>query len=312
MFVKGTDTKDNNSRDFEANLPMPMILHGVERDLSFSIPKKERSIHSCYELSYLRTGKIEFDFGNTQCVINQGGTIIIKPDVPHRLKVLDESCEAITIYFDFLNQETLDDEIRDSRSKECFDEFLAYALEKNEEDINYGKHPYLIIRGKGKERISDIGDTIVREVKEDKFGSKMMCRALATQLLVLAARAIHQEWEESLKIQRRKVGELLEIAKEYIHEHYAEPLTVSDIAQYVFMSVGYFSKMFTIEESMSPMNYITNLRITKAKDLLENEKLKISDIANIVGFSTIQSFNRIFKRNVDMTPLEYRRRFGRG
>lgn len=307
MFVKGTDTKDNNSRDFEANLPMPMILHGVERDLSFTIPKKELSIHSCYELSYLRSGKIEFTFEDEACVIDKGGTIIIRPDVPHRLKVLDEHCEAVTIYFDFLDQDTLDDEIKDSRSKECFNEFLAYALEKDEEDLKYRMNPFIIIKGKGKERISDIGNTIVKEIKEDKFGSKMMCRALATQLLVMAARAIHQEWEESLKIKERKITEVLEIAKEYIDEHCAEPLTVADIAQYVFMSVGYFSKIFTQELKMSPIAYLTKVRIDKACQLLLKEDSKVSVVANKVGFTTIQSFNRIFKKIMDLTPQEYRK-----
>lgn len=309
MFVKGSDARAKSAANLEANLPMPMILYGVERDLSFSVPKKELSQHDCYELSYLRSGSMEFYFeGEAKPLrIQAGNTVIIRPEVPHRIRVLDRHCETITIYFDFLDQETLDEEIRESRSKECFNRFLAFALEKDESELVHGQHPYLWIRGREREQISAMGDSIVREIKEDQFGSKMMCRALATQLLVVAARAIHQEWEESLRVLQGRGGELIQLALRFIREHYHENITTSDIAQYVFLSPGYFSRSFREHMKESPNQYLNGVRAEAAKRLLEESDLRISSVAHAVGYPNPQRLNVVFKKYTGMTPKEYRR-----
>ncbi|MDO5733304.1 MAG: AraC family transcriptional regulator [Eubacteriales bacterium] len=293
------------------NLPMPMILHGMARDLSFTIPKKDVSIHDYFELSYLRKGRLEFKFSDHErCLLNAGSTMIIKPHVPHRIRPLASNCETITIYFDFLNQDSPDEEVRRSRRRESFDQFLEFALERSDERAGeevIGR-PFILIEGKYKDRIAAIGNEIINEVNEDLYGSKMMSRALAVQLLIFAGRAIHQEWEETLQVREGQASELVHIARNYMDENFCETITVSDVAQYVFLSVGYFARAFRDEFGESPTSYLMRKRVEHACELLKANTMKISTVAELCGFSTPQRFNSQFKRRMGLTPLNYRKR----
>lgn len=93
----------------------------------------------------------------------------------------------------------------------------------------------------------------------------------------------------------------------YINEHYNEPgLSLSQVCQHVFLSLSYFSGLFKQQTGDTFVEYLTRLRLDKAKQLLITTQLKTYDIAERVGYSDPQYFSVIFKRNTGRTPKEYR------
>lgn len=98
----------------------------------------------------------------------------------------------------------------------------------------------------------------------------------------------------------------IQMAVGYIQEHFGENLTVNDLAEHYGMSSNYFSSMFKKEMNQSAINYITELRINKARELLEHSQLSVVDISKKVGYEDSQYFFRVFKKSVGMTPLRYR------
>ena len=72
------------------------------------------------------------------------------------------------------------------------------------------------------------------------------------------------------------------------------------------MSPNYFSSMFKKEISRSAVNYITELRINQARELLYHSELSVVDISKKVGYEDSQYFFRVFKKYLGMTPLQYR------
>lgn len=98
----------------------------------------------------------------------------------------------------------------------------------------------------------------------------------------------------------------IQMAIGYIQEHFAENLTVNDLAEHYGVSPNYFSSMFKKEMSRSAVNYITELRINQARELLYHSELSVVDISKKVGYEDSQYFFRVFKKYLGMTPLQYR------
>ena len=108
---------------------------------------------------------------------------------------------------------------------------------------------------------------------------------------------IQQENSESPVIKR---------AKEYICEHQAEKLSLNTVAKAVNMSAFYFCKTFKRVTGINFTDYLSRVRIEKAKNLLLNPNLRVSEIAFEVGFQSLTHFNRVFKKLLGQSPTDYR------
>jgi AraC-like DNA-binding protein/ligand-binding sensor protein len=95
-------------------------------------------------------------------------------------------------------------------------------------------------------------------------------------------------------------------AKRFINEHQTEDLSLGQVARAVNTSTFYFCKMFKKVTGISFTNYLSRVRIEKAKNLLLNPNLRVSEIAYEVGFQSLTHFNRVFKKLVGQSPTEYR------
>ena len=95
-------------------------------------------------------------------------------------------------------------------------------------------------------------------------------------------------------------------AKEFIQEHQTENLRLGHVAKACNTSTFYFCKMFKKATGVNFTDYLSRVRIEKAKNLLLNPNLRISEIAYEVGFQSLTHFNRVFKKIVGQSPTEYR------
>jgi len=95
-------------------------------------------------------------------------------------------------------------------------------------------------------------------------------------------------------------------AKEYIRLNQSEDLTLGMVAKAVNTSSFYFCKLFKKSTGVNFTDYVSRVRIEKAKNLLLNPNLRISEIAYEVGFQSLTHFNRVFKRIIGQPPTEYR------
>lgn len=99
---------------------------------------------------------------------------------------------------------------------------------------------------------------------------------------------------------------ILRNALDYIHEHYKEQLTLNDVAEHVYVSTSYLSRMFKKELGKNFVDYLNGLRIEKAKELLMDPKYKTYEIAELVGIPDAHYFSRLFKKYEGLSPTEYR------
>jgi AraC-like DNA-binding protein/ligand-binding sensor protein len=99
-------------------------------------------------------------------------------------------------------------------------------------------------------------------------------------------------------------------AKQFIEEHQTEDLSLSQVAKAVNTSSFYFCKMFRKVTGINFTDYLSRLRIERAKNLLLNPNLRVSEIAYEVGFQSLTHFNRVFKRVLGQSPTDYRLQLG--
>lgn len=92
----------------------------------------------------------------------------------------------------------------------------------------------------------------------------------------------------------------------YIQEYYAEPLTRETLAQTFHYSGAYLSKCFKRETGSSIIDYLINVRVTKAKELLLTTNLSLQETAASVGYPDVSYFIRIFKKHTGITPKQYK------
>ncbi|MNR26601.1 Arabinose operon regulatory protein [compost metagenome] len=96
--------------------------------------------------------------------------------------------------------------------------------------------------------------------------------------------------------------------KEYIQLNFEKDnFSLQDAAQYVNLSPNYLSRVFSQETSQTFIEYLTQIRIRKAMDLLKSTSAKSYEIAFLVGYNDPHYFSNLFKRLTGMTPKEFRK-----
>ena len=97
-------------------------------------------------------------------------------------------------------------------------------------------------------------------------------------------------------------------AKEFIKAHHTEDLTLGQVAAAVHTSIFYFCKLFRAATGATFTEFVSRTRVERAKNLLLNPNLRVSEIAYTTGFQSLTHFNRIFKKMVGESPTLYRAR----
>ncbi|MBD2867398.1 response regulator transcription factor [Paenibacillus arenilitoris] len=110
---------------------------------------------------------------------------------------------------------------------------------------------------------------------------------------------------------RQKQNRTIEKAVDFIRKNYAKDISLDDVAVHAQMSSSYLSTFFKQETGETFIEYLTRLRIDKAKTLMMNAQLRLYEIAQLVGYQDVKYFSRLFKRVVGVTPAEYRQFFYR-
>lgn len=109
-----------------------------------------------------------------------------------------------------------------------------------------------------------------------------------------------------LNVKILKAKKIIATAKNYIDEHHCEELSLNKIAEFVHLSPNYFSSLFSNEFGQSFLEYVTSLRIEKAKQLLGEKDAKACEVGERVGYDNPYYFSRIFKKHTGMSPIEYK------
>lgn len=131
-----------------------------------------------------------------------------------------------------------------------------------------------------------------------------MLRLLATFAEHLAL--ISQSLEPVSPPMAEPEDQVVRRAKKYIRERFQQRITLDEAAQVVNSSTRHFCKVFKQATGITFTDYLARIRVEKAKHLLQNPHLRVSEVAFETGFDSISQFNRSFKRITGMSPTQFR------
>ena len=285
----------------------PVVFEGLEHVMEKKAPNVKMSTHNTHELFYMRNGRAEFNIDGKKVSVEKGSAVIIRPETPHCFDVKSSVADTLVLYFGFAKEKNVA-----GRYQPSLESFFDFAEGDEEKEDALPKDPYIVISGSCKKEISEVMEKIVNERKSDFQSKELMLQILTLELMLVLARALRREWEESLRVKNGKAQELVFIAKEYIDSNYDRGITVASAASYVYLSQGYFTRAFRDEFGISPMSYLMKKRIERACELLSDKQIKVAGVASMAGFSSPQRFNVAFRKQMGITPMEYRKQHADG
>ncbi|MDD4494744.1 MAG: AraC family transcriptional regulator [Eubacteriales bacterium] len=272
---------------------VPVIVKSIENIFS-SDWSMEPNKHEFFEMVYLKKGAAVFIIEGTPVDMGPDDIIIIKPNSSHKLVIKSKAgLEFIVLSFKFENHRV------ESYSEISLEDFLNFV--KGRESGSY-----ITLKVSQKNEIIMLLDRILKERSGSDIGSGFLANLYVMQLFVMISRALKMEWEKSIKNKSPKIKELIVSAEEYIVNNYDKDPSLDDISKYVFLSTSYFARAFKEHTGKTPMNYLQEVKIRNAKELLVNSSKKAGEIAFEVGFSSQQRFNDAFRKKTGLSPLQYR------
>lgn len=141
----------------------------------------------------------------------------------------------------------------------------------------------------------------------EKFAIQIEKTTSIQQLSNLHDKMLYEYCETVRKLSLKYYSPVIRTAIEYIRLHLAEPLRLEAIATAVHVSPSDLSRQFKKETGQPLTSYINSLRIREALQIIRSEPISITDIAQMVGFSDVNYFTKVFKQLQGVTPSDYRK-----
>ncbi len=247
--------------------------------------------HDHLEIMYIVKGHCVVELDDKVIPMKSGDYIIINSRKEHKL-IVQDFCRIMNYEF-CLERNPLKSLVSLStllRHSEHYQEVLNHNLDyiymKDYEDIK-GIIKRIILNQQSKGNDSDLFNQI-----------------LVAELLVNVGKELgshHYEDQRSMVYVRKAV--------DYLETHYDVDIKIEQIGRHIGIHENYLQRIFKEQMSMTIVDYVTKVRMEKAKMLLIGTNIDISMIPEFVGINSVQYFIKLFKRHYDNTPLQFRRRF---
>lgn len=237
--------------------------------------------HIEYEINYIESGKCVMTFDEAYVPLKAGECIVIPPFHNHGFLVEAKyKCK--------IRQAEMSIEIPDEMERVFLSSGKAHAY----------------YRLKDCEDIVPLIDQIAhlhRSEKKNEYRDTLLEFAVV-QLIVAVGFYTSKTEDATVAIKNEKIVKIMK----YIQEHYCESIQIEELAKEQEITSRYVRKYFAEKIGMSCIEYITLMRMNKAKELLWETEKSITAIAMEIGYGTPQYFCRIFKNELGITPSAYR------
>lgn len=236
--------------------------------------------HYCTEIFYVTEGNGQFQIEDKIYPVCAHDLIIVNPNVSHT----ELSHNANPLAYIVLGLE--DVELTSTEEKDT--SFCIINLKEIKEIVRF----YF--------------DQIIKEMKETSPDSQVLCRNLTENLIIHLSR--QADFAVTLAPIQKRNPRVCITVRQYIDNHFKENITLDMLAELSHVSKYHMVHVFTEEYEISPINYLIYKRIEEGKKLLQTTDYSLALIGRTLGFSSPSYFSQAFKKQVQCTPMEYRKK----
>ncbi len=229
-----------------------------------------------YQLLYVAAGRAKFMLNGEAVWVPEGHTVLYRPGEPQQYVYYQaDHPDIYWIHFSGRDVDAL---------------LSHFGMDK----------PLCRVQVRG--RYAEIMDRILREIQLQRPFAQEQAAALFRELLIAFSRG-HLATDETV-IPRSSV---VEQAVQYFHAHYHEPIVLSEYARSQGAGLCWFSRLFRRQMGVSPQQYLIELRMVRARNLLSSTDYPVGEIARLTGYDNPLYFSRLFTRQCGCSPRDYRK-----
>lgn len=265
----------------------PEILYAFKCDNKDFLDGKYHT-HDFIEFSYILSGSVNYKINDEIYRVKEKTLLVFNPGVYHK-ESLSKGEQTTELHIGFRNIKI------DGLP-------INYILKENfEVPVEFKQY---------KDEVHKCCLEIIEEQETCEVGKELVLKSLIMKLIALFLKETNYV-KNSKKIDRYDFpfydkSNVVKIILEYFDNNYMKNISLDDIARNMYLSSVYISKVFKEQTGESPINYLINLRLEKAKNLLVSTESPIKSIAQAVGYTDAYYFSKLFKKYCGDSPCKFR------
>ncbi len=253
--------------------------------------------HNFWEMVYVDKGSITAITNGVACTLEQGQVLFHEPNEIHS-HISDNKVSNNMLVISF----TTDDAAMQFFNKKCF------TLDKTSKTL------LSLFLQEAKNALGKIPDKYEDKrnlnFENSPLGSTQLLQCYLTELLIRLLRNVDTFSEHIYSNEESRTiasNSIIELVKEYMNNNIYSSLALKDLCEHFMLGKSQLSKIFKDTTGKSLMEYYNNLKITESKKLIREENYSISEISDMLGYSSIHIFSRAFKKAVGFSPTAYKK-----
>lgn len=247
--------------------------------------------HDFLEMAYVLSGEGRYRIDDRIYPVKEGDLVMLNPGVKHQAILCPEAEVPATEFF------------------VGFTNIRIAGCQENHMPLPEGKCIYHT-SGDLSQRLFRLCASMEAENAVRRQGRYFMLKSYLIQMLLLVIREQCEPMERPQGHAFESAGKkyVAEQVISYIEDHYSEKISLDQIAENMYLSPFYISRIFKGETGSTPIRHLINLRLEKAKELLEEGyQGSIQEVAALVGYDDAYHFSKLFKKRYGISPSQVRK-----
>lgn len=280
--MKGLGKKMQKEENIISNGFTPTFLYtwkGIR-----TVNEEKYHCHDHLEMAFIMSGKGRYKIDGQMYDIEEGDLLIFNPGTYHQAFCVNQKTPTYEFFIGAMN----------------------FCLEGMPEDhLLLKSMPVYKCGSDLKQKLMRICTAMSIEREDRKLGRYFMMQAYLVQFLlyILRDEQIPGEPESHCSFESINKNKIVEDIIVYFGEHYSEKISLDMISENMYVSPFYISKIFKSVTGDTPIRYLINIRLDKAKELLEkNPGISVKEVSDMVGYDDAYHFSKLFKKRFGVSP----------
>lgn len=246
-------------------------------------PDNENSIHhhDFFEISIILQGESLYLIDGEWKTVRSGDVLMFNPGVDHAEKQLINTYSH-QLHIGIKN-------------------FKLYGLEEN----HFPNSSSLLSIQDNQLKVFDKAWQLIEEFNQQQTNFHFIGRALVMEMMILLLRSLEKEeqvQDTAHTNQSDRMNQVVQLITTYMENNYAKDISIEQLATLYYVSPTYLSKIFKDLTGVSPINYLIQIRLKNAHQMLEKQDLTVKEVAKAVGYEDAYHFSKSFKKHFGISP----------